>query len=192
MKTATIPALRVEPELRLAVQNVLQKGETLSGFLEEALRANIDRRLHQQVFMAKGIASSDEAKLSQEYYAADTVMSELAEMYQHALKQTQLKRIVAYQVRFTKSAREDLKRLYRFLLEQDMHAANHALLAINKAVDLMSAFPFSCRKAQADNPLIRELIISFGSKGYVALFEIESDKWVTILALRHQREDDYY
>jgi hypothetical protein len=86
MKTATIPALRVEPELRLAAQNVLQKGETLSGFLEEALRANIDRRLHQQVFMAKGIASSDEAKLSQEYYAADTVMSELAEMYQHALK----------------------------------------------------------------------------------------------------------
>ena len=56
----------------------------------------------------------------------------------------------------------------------------------------MSAFPFSCRKAQADKPLIRELIISFGSKGYVALFEIESDKWVTILALRHQREDDYY
>ena len=99
---------------------------------------------------------------------------------------------MAYQVRFTKSAREDLKRLYRFFLEQDMHAANHALLAINKAVDLMSAFPFSCRKAQADNPLIRELIISFASKGYVALFEIESDNWVTILALRHQREDDYY
>jgi hypothetical protein len=44
-----------------------------------------------------------------------------------------------------------------------------------------------------------ELVIPFGASGYVALFEIEgaqddvtSENYVTILALRHQREDDYY
>ena len=38
MKTATIPALRVEPELREAVEDVLGENETLSAFMESALR----------------------------------------------------------------------------------------------------------------------------------------------------------
>jgi len=98
---------------------------------------------------------------------------------------------LSYQIRFTKVAREDLKRLYRFLAERDIQAANHALQAINKAIELLEAFPFTCRKAKADSPFLRELIITFGVSGYVALFEIEDDNIVTILAVRHQREDDY-
>ncbi|MDI9682423.1 type II toxin-antitoxin system RelE/ParE family toxin, partial [Burkholderia cenocepacia] len=38
----------------------------------------------------------------------------------------------------------------------------------------------------------RELIVSFGTSGYVLLFEIEAAEQVTILAVRHQREDDYH
>jgi hypothetical protein len=34
-------------------------------------------------------------------------------------------------------------------------------------------------------------VIPFGKTGYVALFEIEPPRTVTILAVRHQREDDY-
>lgn len=56
---------------------------------------------------------------------------------------------------------------------------------------LLETFPFTCRKAKADTPFLRELIISFGVNGYVALFEIEENNIVTILAVRHQREDDY-
>lgn len=85
MKTATIPALRVEPKLREAAQSVLSSGETLSSFVEESLRANIERRLHNQAFIARGLASRDEAKKSQEYYSADSVLAELADM----LKKTQ-------------------------------------------------------------------------------------------------------
>jgi plasmid stabilization system protein ParE len=99
---------------------------------------------------------------------------------------------LSYQVRFTKTARDDLKRLYVFLVEQDLHAANHALKAINKAFELLETFPFTCRKAKTDSPFLRELIISFGAYGYVALFEIEENKIVTVLAVRHQREDDYH
>ncbi|MDD2934809.1 MAG: type II toxin-antitoxin system RelE/ParE family toxin [Methylotenera sp.] len=98
---------------------------------------------------------------------------------------------MTYQIRFTKVAREDLKRLYRFLAERDIQAANHALQAINKAIELLESFPFTCRKAKADSPFLRELIITFGVSGYVALFEIEENNIVTILAVRHQREDDY-
>ena len=84
MKTATIPALRVEPKLREAAQSVLANGETLSSFLEESLRANIERRLHSQAFIARGIAARDEAKATQEYYSAESVMSELGSIYKQA------------------------------------------------------------------------------------------------------------
>ena len=44
----------------------------------------------------------------------------------------------------------------------------------------------------SDNTFLRELIIVFGASGYVALFEIDDAKTVTVLAVRHQREDDYH
>lgn len=96
-----------------------------------------------------------------------------------------------YQIRFTKAARDDLTRLYRFLVNQDIQAAKNALEAVNKAIELLENFPFTCRKAKPDNPFLRELVISFGANGYVALFEIEENNMVTILAVRHQREDDF-
>ena len=98
---------------------------------------------------------------------------------------------MSYQIRFTKAAQDDIKRLYAFLIEQDKQAANYALKAINKAIELLETFPFTCRKAKPDMPFMRELVISFGANGYVALFEIEENNIVTILAVRHQREDDY-
>ncbi len=98
---------------------------------------------------------------------------------------------MSYQLRYTDEAYDDLKRLYAFLLQQDIQSAEHALQVIEKATELLKTFPFTCRKAQMDNPFLRELVISFGANGYVALFEIEEDNMVTILAIRHQREDDY-
>ncbi|WP_186131984.1 type II toxin-antitoxin system RelE/ParE family toxin [Burkholderia gladioli] len=83
-------------------------------------------------------------------------------------------------------------RLYRFLPDQDSAAAERALVAIRQGTELLSRFPFTCRKADADNPFLRELVISFGVAGYVMLFEVEDAQQVTILAIRHQREDDYH
>ena len=109
-----------------------------------------------------------------------------------------------FRVRYTRGARDDLTRLYTFLLERDDAAAARALEAIRKATDVLRGFPFTCRKADEANPFLRELIISFGDSGYVALFEIEGEqpaeavpageasRYVTILAVRHQREDDYH
>ena len=99
---------------------------------------------------------------------------------------------MSYKVRFTRSAREDLKRLYRFLVDKDIAAARKALEALTKATDLLEDFPFSCRKADTSNPFLRELVVPFGAAGYVMLFEIEDKQTVTILAVRQQREDDYF
>ena len=100
-----------------------------------------------------------------------------------------------YSVRFTEEAQSDLLRLYDYLLEQDLHStrlAEMALESITRSLDMLRKFPYNCRKATPDNPYLRELIIPFGSAGYVALFEIEPDRIVTILAVRHQRESDYH
>jgi len=99
---------------------------------------------------------------------------------------------LSYPVRYTRAAREDLVRLYRYLLEHDVEAAARALEAIERGVAMLRLFPFTCRKIDEGNPFLRELIVSFGTSGYVLLFEIESAEQVTILAVRHQREDDYH
>jgi plasmid stabilization system protein ParE len=98
---------------------------------------------------------------------------------------------VSYRVRYTRAARDDLKRLHAFLLERDPQAAALARDAIGKSITVLQEFPFTCRKAVPNSPFLRELVIPFGATGYVALFEIEDSETVTVLAIRHQREDDY-
>ncbi|WP_297479283.1 type II toxin-antitoxin system RelE/ParE family toxin [Ferrovum sp.] len=97
-----------------------------------------------------------------------------------------------YQVRFASAAADDLQRLFDFLAEQDLAAAERARAVISQAIEILQIFPFSCRKASPENPFLRELVISFGNYGYVALFEVENAESVTVLAVRHQREDDYH
>lgn len=80
MKTASIPSLRVDPELRQAAESVLQEGETLSSFVEQSLRANIAQRKMQREFIARGLASRTEAKRTGEYYPADEVLHELDDL----------------------------------------------------------------------------------------------------------------
>jgi len=85
-----------------------------------------------------------------------------------------------------------MRRLYNFQLEKDIVAAEKALDAIKQGVLFLQNFPFSCRKATEDNSFLRELLISFGTSGYLALVEIDNEKSVTILAVRNQHEEDYY
>lgn len=99
---------------------------------------------------------------------------------------------MSYRVRYTRAAKDDIERLYTFLVEQDLQAARRAKDAIARAMEFLKDFPFACRKASPDNPFLREMLISFGHSGYIMLFEIEDRKTVTILAIRHQREEDFH
>lgn len=85
-------------------------------------------------------------------------------------------------------------RLFDFLLEQDAAAAEKARETISKAIEPLEVFPSSCRKTLGGDGIafLRELIIPFGSSGYVASFEIENQHTVALLAVRQQREEDYH
>lgn len=102
---------------------------------------------------------------------------------------------MSFSIRFTEHAEADLIRLYEFILQRDptdWSLAARALEAIKNGLRILELTPFSCRKANLGSPFFRELVIPFGGSGYVALFEIEDNDTVTILAVRHQREDDYH
>lgn len=102
----------------------------------------------------------------------------------------------SFAVRYSASARDDLKRLYEYLLDRastvdDLVLAERALEAIVEFVAGLGRAPFVYRKA-GTSAFLREVLIPFGNSGYVALFEVEDAATVTILAVRHQLEDDYY
>ena len=102
---------------------------------------------------------------------------------------------MTYRVRFTQEAEADLVRLYEFILARDATdwaLAERALQAIHSGMNTLEQIPFACRKAATDSPFLREVLIPFGTAGYVALFEIDDAKTVTVLAVRHQRESDYH
>jgi plasmid stabilization system protein ParE len=104
---------------------------------------------------------------------------------------------MSFGVELSPAAEADMERLFDFLLEQsqtseDLDRAQGAIDAIRAtAQHRLAITPFSFRKA-AQNPAQRELIIPFGGTGYVALYEIVSASKVVVLAVRHQREEDYH
>lgn len=86
MKTATIPALRVDPALRRAIRRLLLRGETMSSFVEQSIRDSVERRRVNQEFIARGLVSRDEAKRTGEYFSADEVHDSLEAMTKLAEK----------------------------------------------------------------------------------------------------------
>lgn len=84
MKTATIPSLRVDPKLRLSAESVLQDGESLSSFVEQAIRTSIEHRQAQREFIERGLASRDNARQTGVYVAADAVVNRLEVMLNKA------------------------------------------------------------------------------------------------------------
>lgn len=104
---------------------------------------------------------------------------------------------MSFVVELSPTAQADLERLFDFLLDRaesadDLDRAQAAIDAIRVVLrQQLAVTPFSFRKA-AKNPAQRELIIPFGSSGYVALYEVVSVSKVVVLAVRHQREEDYH
>jgi len=87
---------------------------------------------------------------------------------------------------YAEQALADLERLFDFLVEQDMQAATATLDLIDEAVAILRRHPLIGRSIDSD---LRELVISRGKTGYVALYSYEEGyDAVLVLSIRHQRE----
>lgn len=86
MKSATLPPLRVAPELREAAEDVLREGESLSALMEQSLRDEVRRRRLQAEFVARGLAAGDDAARTGVYHSVDDVMGSLRDILAGARK----------------------------------------------------------------------------------------------------------
>ena len=90
---------------------------------------------------------------------------------------------------YSEGALADLERLTGFPIDNDPVAAAETLELIEEAVNLLIRHPLVGRPVEYE---LRELVISRGSTGYLALYSLEEDQdAVLILAIRHQREAGY-
>lgn len=88
MKTATIPSLRVDPQLRTSAESVLQEGESLSSFVEQAIRSSIAHRQAQREFIDRGLWSRNNARNTGVYVEAADVVNRLEGMLHKAKSST--------------------------------------------------------------------------------------------------------
>ena len=77
MKTATLPPIRVAPDFRLELEGVLEQGETLSQFVENAVRTTVAKRKNQAEFIRRGVAAIEATQLDGSGIPADQVIAKL-------------------------------------------------------------------------------------------------------------------
>ncbi|MFN0314431.1 MAG: type II toxin-antitoxin system RelE/ParE family toxin [Burkholderiales bacterium] len=89
-------------------------------------------------------------------------------------------------VRFSERALANLERLFEFSADRDPSAATQAGARIIDATAILANHPLVGRPVEGE---LRELVISYGKSGYVALYRfLPREDRVGILAIRHQRE----
>ena len=104
---------------------------------------------------------------------------------------------MTFKVEFTPEADADLDRLFDFLLDraqtvEEAMRAYDAIAVIRSVADShLSTTPYSYRKV-GQRPTLRELIVPFGSTGYVLRFDIRTPTLVLVIGARHQRVEDYH
>lgn len=90
---------------------------------------------------------------------------------------------------FADEALDDLEHIFSFNLDFDRQWVTRQIGVIRRAVMILEEHPRIGRPVSGE---VRELIISFGKAGYIALYQYdEVDHLVRILAVRHQREAGY-
>jgi plasmid stabilization system protein ParE len=92
---------------------------------------------------------------------------------------------------FAEEAFDDLERIFEFNHERDPATALAHIEAVRSAVLILEAHPGIGRPTGAGSAL-RELVISHGETGYIALYEhAPVENLVRVVAIRHQREAGY-
>lgn len=94
-------------------------------------------------------------------------------------------------LKLTARARADLGRLHAFLAEVDPGAAERAINAIIESFSALENMPL-IGSPVVDRKGLRKLVIDFGDTGYTALYSLsEKTDTLQVLAIKHQKEDDY-
>ena len=93
------------------------------------------------------------------------------------------------QVIYSEEALADFERIVEFLLGTSYESAMQTLSNIKSAIGILEVHPLIGRRVDGH---VRELVISQGATGYLALYRFDTGfDVVRILRIRHQREAGY-
>ncbi|MBI5942260.1 MAG: type II toxin-antitoxin system RelE/ParE family toxin [Caulobacterales bacterium] len=88
-------------------------------------------------------------------------------------------------VRVSAEARRDLRRLFTYLGGRNESAANRALDTLEAAIQSLAQMPDRARRGPGS---LRELIVPFGSAGYIVQFR-RGGATVVVVRIFHSLED---
>ncbi|MBM3393345.1 MAG: type II toxin-antitoxin system RelE/ParE family toxin [Betaproteobacteria bacterium] len=92
-------------------------------------------------------------------------------------------------VQLSARAAADLERIFDYVARSDPKAGTGAVSEIRRAIEMLGTHPLIGRKVAQGR---RELVISRGRFGYVALYQwYEHYDSVLVLAIKHQSEAGY-
>lgn len=93
-------------------------------------------------------------------------------------------------ISYSNQALVNLEQIVDFLSNSESGAPADALDLIDEAINILTRHPLIGRPAESG---LRELVISEGRTGYVALYSYAaSEDAVLVLSIRHQREAGYH
>jgi len=85
MKSASLPAVPVEPSLHAELEAALEEGESMAEFIEGAVAEQVRRRQHARAeFLAKGRASLEEARRTGVFVSNEEVLRRLEDKLEAA------------------------------------------------------------------------------------------------------------
>jgi plasmid stabilization system protein ParE len=93
-------------------------------------------------------------------------------------------------IKYSAQAIADLKRLHDFLETQDKDVAKRAVSLIRDTLQKIASMPERFRPVEG-KIYHREVIIDFGSSGYIARFRHSPNGDIVIARIKHQKEDDF-
>lgn len=77
LKTESLPPIRIDAATKRSIQKLLRPEETISSFVEDAVRKTLARRKLDKEFLARGLANAKAARETNDYVSADEVMKRL-------------------------------------------------------------------------------------------------------------------
>ncbi len=90
---------------------------------------------------------------------------------------------------YSERALEDFESIFEFIADENPPVAPETVSIIQEAITVLERHPLIGRAMESG---LRELVISRGRTGYVALYSyLDVEDVVQVLALRHQREAGY-
>lgn len=84
VRSASLPAVRITPELKQQLEGVLADGETVSALVERAVRGEIERRIMEDEFRQLGIQAIERVEAGGAYLTAEEVRGKLEAKLQRA------------------------------------------------------------------------------------------------------------